>query len=116
MARPRPLRPRPRPPPPRLERVLPLTRRPPPPRGGPPPPPVGRFPSRGRGAAPRRGGGPPKGGCLSGGGGGRGVGVMAPRNAPGTAGMTGPHRVLILGAGPGLGAAIARRFGREGFA
>src|SRR4051812_2892008 len=27
-----------------------------------------------------------------------------------------PQRVLILGAGPGLGAAIARRFGREGFA
>jgi short-subunit dehydrogenase len=26
-----------------------------------------------------------------------------------------PRRVLILGAGPGLGAAIARRFGREGF-
>jgi short-subunit dehydrogenase len=27
-----------------------------------------------------------------------------------------PQRVLILGAGPGLGAALARRFGREGFA
>ena len=27
-----------------------------------------------------------------------------------------PRRVLILGAGPGLGAAVARRFGREGFA
>src|SRR3954462_4835661 len=27
-----------------------------------------------------------------------------------------PQRVLILGAGPGLGASIARRFGREGFA
>jgi short-subunit dehydrogenase len=27
-----------------------------------------------------------------------------------------PQRVLIVGAGPGLGAALARRFGREGFA
>src|SRR4051794_40540143 len=27
-----------------------------------------------------------------------------------------PRRVLIVGAGPGLGAALARRFGREGFA
>jgi short-subunit dehydrogenase len=27
-----------------------------------------------------------------------------------------PTRVLIVGAGPGLGAALARRFGREGFA
>jgi short-subunit dehydrogenase len=27
-----------------------------------------------------------------------------------------PARVLIVGAGPGLGAALARRFGREGFA
>jgi short-subunit dehydrogenase len=29
---------------------------------------------------------------------------------------TDPRRVLVIGAGPGLGAAIARRFGREGFA
>jgi short-subunit dehydrogenase len=27
-----------------------------------------------------------------------------------------PHRLVVLGAGPGLGASIARRFGREGFA
>jgi short-subunit dehydrogenase len=27
-----------------------------------------------------------------------------------------PHHLLVLGAGPGLGAAIAQRFGREGFA
>lgn len=26
-----------------------------------------------------------------------------------------PKHVLILGAGPGLGAGLARRFGREGF-
>ncbi len=26
------------------------------------------------------------------------------------------HTIAIVGAGPGLGAAVARRFGREGFA
>jgi short-subunit dehydrogenase len=34
----------------------------------------------------------------------------------GTTAPVDPRRVLVIGAGPGLGAAVARRFGREGFA
>ena len=26
-----------------------------------------------------------------------------------------PHHLLLIGAGPGVGAAVVRRFGREGF-
>jgi short-subunit dehydrogenase len=34
----------------------------------------------------------------------------------GLRGMSGPGTIAVVGAGPGVGAAVARRFGREGFA